>query len=233
MDERQKLQIGLIVAHQSRQLRAIVITRMDTLKSDHAARGILQSGMTIKAAAQIVSDAVERLYGELLAEVEGICRDLEAFDLVSDAVRNAIDTGEELFWPVVKLATGKPERPIDPSVERAAGELIANLKNDVEARLGIARFDFDAPMSPGPNVAGKQDETSPGTSKGGRPPAEFWDDLWSAIAIDLYTGVLVPKSQADIERAMNDWISVKNQSCANSTVRKRARKLWDGLCAAK
>jgi hypothetical protein len=49
------------------------------------------------------------------------------------------------------------------------------------------------------------------------------------MAIDLYTGALVPKSQADIERAMNDWISAKNLSCANSTVRKRARKLWDGL----
>lgn len=233
MDERQKLQIGLIVAQQSRQLRAILITRMDALKSDHAARGILQSGMTIKAAAQIVSDAIERLSGELLAEADRICRDLAAFDLVSDAVSNAIGTGEELFWPVVKLATGKPERPLDPSVERAAGELIANLKNDTEARLGIARFDFDAPIGQGPNLEGTQDDRPPSTPKGGRPPAEFWDDLWSAIAIDLYTGVLVPKSQADIERAMNDWISAKNRSCANSTVRKRARKLWDGLRAAE
>lgn len=233
MDERQKLQIGLIVAQQSRQLKAILITRMDALKSDHAARGILQSGMTIKAAAQIVSDAIERLSGELLAEADRICRDLAAFDLVSDAVSNAIGIGEELFWPVVKLATGKPERPLDPSVERAAGELIANLKNDTEARLGIARFDFDAPIGQGPNLEGTQDDRPPSTPKGGRPPAEFWDDLWSAIAIDLYTGALVPKSQADIERAMNDWISAKNQSCANSTVRKRARKLWDGLRAAE
>ncbi len=233
MDERKKLQIGLIVAQQSRQLRAVLITRMDALKSDHAALGILQSGMTIKAAAQIVSDAIERLSGELLAEADRICRDLEAFELVSDAVRNAIDIGEEVFWPVVKLATGKPESPIDPSVERAAGELIANLRNDTEARLGIARFDFDAPVSQGPTVEVTQDDPPPSTSKGGRPPAEFWDDLWSAMAIDLYTGALVPKSQADIERAMNEWISAKNQSCANSTVRKRARKLWDGLRAAE
>mgnify|MGYP006995484500 FL=1 len=229
MDERQRLQIGLIVAQQSRQLRGALITRMDALKSDHAARGVLQSGMTIKAAAQIVSAAIERLSGALLAEAGRICRDLEAFDLVSDAVRKAIDIGEEVFWPVVKLATGKPESAIDPSVERAAGELIANLKDDMEARLGIARFDFDEPISRGPSVEVAQDHPQPSTSKGGRPPAEFWDDLWSAMAIDLYTGALVPKSQADIERAMNDWLSAKNLSCANSTVRKRARKLWDGL----
>ena len=138
MDDRQRLQIGLIVAQQSRQLRAALITRLGALKSDRAAQGILQSGMTIKAAAQIVWDATERLSGELLGEANQICRDLEAFDLVSDAVRKAIEIGAEVFWPVVRLATGKPESPIDPSVERAAGELIAHLKNDIEARLGIA-----------------------------------------------------------------------------------------------
>lgn len=63
--------------------------------------------------------------------------------------------------------------------------------------------------------------------KGGRPPSEFWDDMWAAIAAALYDGTLNPKTQADVERAMTEWISANGSSAANSTVRARARRLWD------
>ena len=65
--------------------------------------------------------------------------------------------------------------------------------------------------------------------KRGRPPAEWWDDMWVAIAIQLFEGALQPKLQVDIENAMQEWIIANDKTAATSTVRKRARKLWDAL----
>jgi hypothetical protein len=66
---------------------------------------------------------------------------------------------------------------------------------------------------------------------GGRPAAEWWDDLWVEMCRQIYTGELVPKRQADLEKAMQSWCAAKGYSDAVSTVRPRARKLWQALFA--
>lgn len=62
--------------------------------------------------------------------------------------------------------------------------------------------------------------------RGGRPPAEWWDDLWVEICRQLYSGDLQPTKQSDIEDAMHQWLLNRGDSAASSTVRARARKLW-------
>jgi hypothetical protein len=42
----------------------------------------------------------------------------------------------------------------------------------------------------------------------------------------LYTGELIPKTQADIEKAMHQWIDHHGHTAGETTVRERARKLW-------
>jgi hypothetical protein len=61
---------------------------------------------------------------------------------------------------------------------------------------------------------------------GGRPSKVFWDDLWAEIAKQLYVGDLKPDRQADIERAMHDWITANGYSSGETQVRERARKLF-------
>jgi len=63
-------------------------------------------------------------------------------------------------------------------------------------------------------------------NKGGRPPAEWWDDLWIEIFRQIWLGDLKPKVQADIEDAMMTWAVSKDHNPATSTIRARARKLW-------
>jgi hypothetical protein len=53
--------------------------------------------------------------------------------------------------------------------------------------------------------------------------------MWAAVAVALYTGDLNPKSQADIERAMAGFLEAQGRDPATSTVRQRARRLWDRL----
>ncbi len=60
---------------------------------------------------------------------------------------------------------------------------------------------------------------------GGRRPAKFWDDLCAEIAAQLYMGDLKPDTQADIERAMHNWLNGNGFEAADSVVRERASKL--------
>jgi len=76
--------------------------------------------------------------------------------------------------------------------------------------------------SPTPNPPTTQ--TPP--NKGGRPPKEWWDDLWCTIWGDVYRGDLQPKSQADIERAMMEWVIAREESVSESTLKPLARKMF-------
>lgn len=83
-------------------------------------------------------------------------------------------------------------------------------------------------IMPPPKVApaSLQEDVPPPRNKGGRPKREFWEELWVEIARQLYVGDLKPKTQADIENAMHQWIVAKGYTAGESTVRDRARMLW-------
>lgn len=63
-------------------------------------------------------------------------------------------------------------------------------------------------------------------AKGGRPRKDWWDDFWIEIGTQLYVGELHPKRQADVEKAMREWIASNGFSASPSTVRERAQRLW-------
>jgi len=73
------------------------------------------------------------------------------------------------------------------------------------------------------------DTVTPSIDRRGRLPAAWWDDLWIEICRALHEGDLKPKRQGDIEKAMHEWASMQGHSPATSTIRARARKLWDAI----
>ncbi len=73
-----------------------------------------------------------------------------------------------------------------------------------------------------PSIPSKQ-------GSGGRPPKQFWDQLWASIAAQLYNGDLNPKRQADIERAMHDWLVSNDKKAGETAVRSRAKQLWEAI----
>lgn len=75
-----------------------------------------------------------------------------------------------------------------------------------------------------PEKPGSQRESSP--TRGGRPRKEWWDDLWCAIWGQIVHGELTPTSQAEIERAMLNWVEQRGESVAESTVKPLAKKVW-------
>ncbi|WP_394999192.1 hypothetical protein [Sphingomonas sp.] len=88
----------------------------------------------------------------------------------------------------------------------------------------FARTPLEA-MRPTPN-GGDAVATLTTNVKAGRPPADFWDDLWCAVWGQIYRAELLPKRQADVERAMLAWASDRNFDLSESAAKPRARRLF-------
>lgn len=68
-------------------------------------------------------------------------------------------------------------------------------------------------------------------TRGGRPSKPFWDQLWASVAAQLYNGDLKPTRQADIERAMHDWLALDDENAGETAVRAKAKLLWTAIQA--
>jgi hypothetical protein len=66
----------------------------------------------------------------------------------------------------------------------------------------------------------------PPANKGGRPRKDWWDDFWIEICQMIYEGDLKPKSQAELERAMLDWVSDHGYDVGETTIKNAAKKLF-------
>lgn len=83
----------------------------------------------------------------------------------------------------------------------------------------------DQPMP----LAAQAIATQKNVSKGGRPPADWWEDLLIDLCFKHYRGELLHKTQADIVRAMQEWITAQGYDAAESTIKQRARKLFGAI----
>ena len=70
---------------------------------------------------------------------------------------------------------------------------------------------------------------TPVHARGGRPRKDFWDELWVEICVQIYEARLIPKRQADIEKAMLDWAIKHGHDLSEATVRPRAKMLFNRL----
>lgn len=236
MNDRERQQTVLISDHAVGQFRGGLEARIQMIFSAHSAKGLLHSGATIRASVRGMDELIVIFADELKKQISDIALDMDAFAILSKAVDQALDICAAQLLPVTRMASGRLQGPVDQSNAKASQELFDEMRANVIAKLAISRFAFEPPPSsavhPQPESLQPTTET-PGAVKwkGGRPPAEFWDDMWASIATALYDGTLKPKTQADVERAMADWIESNGHNAAGSTVRARARRLWDRLSA--
>jgi hypothetical protein len=96
-----------------------------------------------------------------------------------------------------------------------------NVRFDPAAvRAIVAPHQVDAQIKPRP------EEVAP-ANKGGAPRKEWWDDFWIEICRKIYDNELKNiQKQADIERAMHDWVSVQGFDVGETTIKNAARKLF-------
>lgn len=187
--------------------------------AEHAARGTLRSGSTVKVALRAMDEVGAEFIQECVNQVALVEKDADAFVAISDSV-------------------GRHIKFLESQVRRAATKanvfdldrlgMLAEVEKRLERELALHRFPFTMPSTAPSAPKGAAPPVSSGRV-GGRPSAAFWDDMWASVASDLYDGTLIPRTQADIERAMFDWIEKHGQRAAESTVRERARRLWNRI----
>lgn len=231
MISRTHRQIDLIVRHEVKQRRAALKLRLEALYADHAAKGRLQSGATIKVAISTMREVARQTLSGLHRRIVDIAADPSAFQALSLAMEDLLAFFRTDVDQAVLMASGR--QPSDPnsSIESAAFALFNELDSEIEAELEILSFDYlGIPAQEPANV----EEVKPRfqLKSRGRPPAEFWDEMWAAIATKLYCGDLDPKAQGDVESVMTEWIEGHGFDVAVSTVRKRARLSWDAIDAS-
>jgi hypothetical protein len=228
VNECEQGQLQLLLGHETDLIRRSFKARLIAVYATHNARNVLHSSMTIQAAVAVMGEVSGTAVSDLSEKVRQVVADKDSFGELRNAVEALLDFMASQLPDIIRMATG----PASARTERARGaaeQLFAQVRANVEAKLAIMAFDFEPSAS---------SQASPGESKalamkGGRRRGEFWDDMWAAIAVQLYSGDLAPKSQADVERAMADWIEANGESAATSTIRARARRLWDRLTVSE
>lgn len=95
---------------------------------------------------------------------------------------------------------------------------VSFLRSQIEEMMPADRTSAPPPISPTPAVV-----------PAGRPPADWWEDCLIDLCFLHFRGELPRKSQADIVRAMQSWISDHGYDAAESTIKLRAKKLMDAI----
>ena len=230
MNDRERERLRLITTLETGMAQRVIDERLNAIFADHAAKGRLHSGATIEVSVSAMNESASAFLIDLGNKVKAVASDSDAFAALSTTVGDYLDDCAERMPPITRMASGRLTGPRDERIERVAGEMFDQMRADVEAKLAIAAFDFEGHTA-SPAALRPPAKAATTAKKGGRPPAEFWDDMWAAIAASLYSGDLKPKSQADVQRAMAEWIEANDRNAADSTVKSRARRLWDRIAA--
>ncbi len=206
--------------------------------ADHAARGCLQSGATVRSALRIAEDLATDYVKTLVAAVADVSQDSVAFGMILTDVTILLRDLQVRVDQAVKQATGGGEGANNfPSVSRETNRLYLELQQRTLRLLEIHRFSFTRPASArvvevrSPVL--RQFREQPSKNKGGKPLAGHWDEMWATIAVQLYVGDLQPETQADIERAMLGWFVDRDLDVGETAIRERARQLWRKYEVAK
>lgn len=232
MDQPARAQIRLILDNLDDLARKTVMERLRALYADHAARGLLQSGATVKVGVRLMEEEAGRLAEGAVDQVAAVAKDIEAFAMI-EAMVKGFDTfllGQ--LDDVVVKASGRMVAAASDSVSRAAQSLYNEAQRRWTRQLGVHRFTFTKIFRLAEHAKVAPDASASPKNKGGKPLAAHWDGMWADIAVALWTSDLEPKSQADVKRAMFNWFNKREIAVGDTAVTSRARQLWQKMQAS-
>ena len=229
MDQNSRAQIRLILEDADARARKAVNTRLKAIYAKYSARRSLQSGATVKAVVTAVEEMASQFITCCVDQVATVAKDLEAFAMIHEAVEGFLKFLGRKVDDAAQMASGfDRDGSVIGKITEAARTLYGGSQTDLRRQLEIHRFSFTVPQTT-PSPTPTHNEMPVPTfdkNRGGKPRADHWDQMWAAISVMLYTGDLNPRTQADIERAMKDWLAQNGFDVGDTAVRDRARYLW-------
>ena len=166
---------------------------------------------------ELARDAVQ----SVSIKIQEIARDPEAYSLFQIAMSDLIEFFADEMETIIRMASGRMPCEPNNSIEQAAYELFGKLETKIEGKVAIAEYGFNAQ----PALTTPVLRRPTGARLGGR--VRHFGMKCGHIVYAFYIGDLKPRTQAEIENAMLEWIESRGLSAATSTVRARARRLWD------
>lgn len=233
MDSAARTQIRLLLENAVDLTRKAIQDRLKALYADHAARGLLRSGGTIKIGVRTLEEEASSFITGIVDLVSPVVKDVEAFAMMSEATEILLSSFDAELDGIVSMVTGRMKPNVGESVDQAGRTLLHEAILRLRRQLELHRFTFTQPSQPLAMPAVVWPAPDVAKNRGGKPLAAHWDDMWASIAIQLYTGDLQPKTQADVERAMQGWFVDSDLEIGDTALRDRARKLWQKYEAAR
>ena len=231
MEALQRDQVQRVIDFESDNARRSLADRIDAVLSEHSAKGRLRSGATIVVTLQRAEEVLTAAIAEMVRQVRSVALDYQAFTALQAGLSDLLLSLRGQLDTVVNLAAG--DATAAPSAYSDATRRFDEIKFRASQRLGLHMLEFTlgpASASLAPTATPSASASSePTRNKGGRPLAQHWDDLWAHIAAKLYLTDWNPKTQQAVEEAMSEWLVNHSLDAAESTVRGRARRLWDQI----
>lgn len=236
MDNLERAQIRLLLEHLGSEYGRLCGDAQKAMHAEHAAKGLLRSGATVKAAIRIAEERTDAFVDKLIDEVSAVARDIDAFNMIVAALTAQFRGREAELSEAVRLATAGTGESF-ASVQREGDRLFAEMRSRVFKRLEIHRFSFtrttkgDLEAMRSRMLPQSQNVASPSKpgNAGGVPLAQHWDAMWADVAVKLWLGDLQPKTQADVKRAMFEWFNANEIAIGDTAVTQRARQLWQKI----
>lgn len=235
VDTNTRAQVRLILDHESDLARNAFDNRLKAIYAEHAAKGLLKSGATIKVALRAMEEIASRLIADCIDKVASVSKESEAFAMIAEAVQTYLSFLYDKAEPIGEMVGGKRDSiGLRDSILKATDDRFREARSRLERQLEIHRFTF---TQPGPIAKIQGDAEKPDIplprNNGGKPRGAHWDAMWADIAVKLWCGDLQPQSQADIKRAMFDWFNHKEIAVGDTAITDRARLLWQRIEASE
>ena len=224
MDHGETEQLDLIRNRAREKAVKELSSRLRQMYATHSAKGILGSGGTLKAGIRVMGDLGSETMAALFADVAEVKRSEASFEIIASTMKDVLDDFGQRLVDLGRMASRAGS---SVSMTSTALGLYCEMRSDLEADLLISRNSFLNPAKVQPS----EGESSAPIAKnhGGKPLAQHWDRMWAAIAVQLWVGDLKPKKQADIKKAMFDWLNEAGVDAGDSSVTERARALWQAI----
>jgi hypothetical protein len=210
---------------------------LESLYSQFGAGNRLHSDAMLKSAFRAIEDHGRQFVASAVDRISGVDQSFQSFAMIEDGFAGFISVLEAEAENATNTAVGNQGSAGHKSnIEKLAAEGLADIRRRLKEQLELHRLPFcmrlgDPPAVQHPSPSHQQPSVMP-KNKGGRPRADHWDDLWATIAVRLWTGDFKPKSQADIAKAMHDWLAENELDAGETAVKDRARKLWQKMEAS-
>jgi hypothetical protein len=189
--------------------------------------------MTVGGAIESLEEDAGRYVANCVDQVAAIDKSTEAFAMLSEATQGFLRFLTARFDEAVRKGLGgRGEQSRAPNFDDQFTKMWREACARSTRQLEIHRFTFTTP-SPAAEPLPSFGLVPHKKNQGGKPLARHWDEMWAEIAMRLWTGEFQPQSQADVTRAMLEWLSANNIDAGDSTVVPRARQLWQKIEATK